>query len=106
MQAVKNTVAYDGYQQGFFCIQKKYSLSLWYTQKQTYNMGTFFSDPPVVWQRQVRQWLQALRYGLYRPAGQLSTGTDVKSLKARLVLYKNLHWVVGQLLTAVKTQFL
>lgn len=69
-------------------------------------MGTFFSDPPVAGQGEVCQWLQALCYGLYRPVGQLSAGTNVKSLDARLVLHQNLHWVVGQLLTAVQTQLL
>lgn len=68
-------------------------------------MGTFFSDPPVTGQGEVCQRLQAPRHGLYRPVGQLSAGTNVQFLEARLVLHQNLHRVVGQLLTAVQTKF-
>lgn len=54
-------------------------------------MCTFFSDPPVAGQGEVCQGLQAVCYGLHRPAGQLSAGTDVQPLEARLVLHQNLH---------------
>lgn len=54
-------------------------------------MGTFFSDPPVTGQGEVCQRLQAPRHGLYRPVGQLSAGTNVQFLEARLVLHQNLH---------------
>ncbi|KAF3854490.1 hypothetical protein F7725_022545 [Dissostichus mawsoni] len=41
-------------------------------------------DTDITGQRELCQCLQALSYGLHRPAGQLRAGTDVQPLEARL----------------------